>query len=75
MYPTDWVEAPKRRNMGYTDAIRALRVGESVLLPINASTANSLLSKMYRRGERSRGTMTARDQVEGGCRVWRLSDL
>ena len=59
---------PHRGNKGYTDAMRSLKKGESVMLPIViANAVNSLHHAGF-----SAETHTCRT-VEGGTRIWRIA--
>ena len=59
---------PHPRNKGHTKAVRALKKGESVLLPVKIHSISSIL----RRFGFSAKTHVCRT-VEGGVRIWRIA--
>ena len=65
------VSAPNGRSKGYSDALRQLKPGESVLLPIKVATARSLMNKLYLRGQFARHSFRARAEGDE-ARVWRV---
>jgi len=67
----DDVPAPDGRSKGYSDAMRELKFGESVLLPASVSAVRSLMNKFYLRGERVRYSFRAKSE-DAGTRVWRV---
>jgi hypothetical protein len=71
-YDTD-VPAPVWRNpgKGYTDAIRALQPGQSVLLPTKVHSARAIIYTLVGSREWRKGELVARTEGDG-CRVWRL---
>jgi hypothetical protein len=67
------VPVPRRatNSKGYTAAVRALRPGQSVLLPITPSHAGYILSYLAAGKEIVRGEFTSRREGEG-ARIWHL---
>lgn len=63
---------PLRDFSGYTRAIRSLKKGQSVVLPLAANNVTSIVSRMGRAG----GYYTVRTVKRGGlkphARIWRM---
>jgi hypothetical protein len=66
------VSAPAKRSKGIVDAIRALKVGESVLLPTSAGSLISTVGYLRARGKAKAGEFTVRSEGMRAARIWRL---
>lgn len=68
----DGIPAPERRvsSKGYTEAIRALKRGQSVLLPTSYGSAYTLCAALCQT-ERKPGEFVVRSEGDG-ARVWRV---
>mgnify|MGYP001590776333 CR=1 FL=1 len=67
----DGIAPPAAKGKGYTEAIRALKRGQSVRLPTTYGTAWALCAALCSGGERRPGEFRVRT-VDGGARVWRV---
>lgn len=73
MYPKSLnVPLPNKRGKGYAEAMRGLKIGESVLLPTSAGSVVSLMGYLRRRGEARSGEFTVRSAGAKLARVWRV---
>jgi hypothetical protein len=64
------IEVPKSRGSGYSDVIRLLKVGQSVVFP--GKTAYQVSGIYGNIAKSMKRKFTART-VDGGVRVWRIS--
>ena len=56
------------KSKGYSEVIRKLKVGESVLLPTSSQSATNIGYQIFR----GPGYLTVRKMSPTECRVWRI---